>query len=117
MLGYGGHFLTKAQRYSTTFGQLRNARATYRRNEHNHDHHDQDHTDAGTVRAGDHHDDQASTLVVGLLSFAGTGWHTTGDALLANTSAALARARRQTAHEDLAHEIGSAISTAPTLAA
>lgn len=107
MFGYGGHFLTKAQRYSTTFGQLRAARANYRRVEHNHD---QDHTDAATVRAADHHGDQASTLVVGLLSFAGTGWHTTGDALLANTSAALARARRQTAPEELTHEIGSTLT-------
>jgi hypothetical protein len=112
MLGYGGHFLTKAQRYSTPFAQLRNARATYRRNQHNHD---QYHADAGTVRAAEHTDTD-TPLVVGLLTFAGTGWHTTGDALLANTSAALARARRLTAYEDLAHEIGTAITT-QTLAA
>ena len=31
MLGYGGHFLTKSRRYSVTFGQLRQARAEYRR--------------------------------------------------------------------------------------
>jgi hypothetical protein len=31
MLGYGGHFLTKSRRYSVTFGQLRAARADYRR--------------------------------------------------------------------------------------
>jgi hypothetical protein len=31
MLGYGGHFLTKSRRYSVTFGQLRAARAQYRR--------------------------------------------------------------------------------------
>jgi hypothetical protein len=31
MLGYGGHFLTKSRRYSVTFGQLRTARADYRR--------------------------------------------------------------------------------------
>ena len=31
MLGYGGHFLTKSRRYSVTFGQLRSARAEYRR--------------------------------------------------------------------------------------
>ena len=31
MLGYGGHFLTKSRRYSVTFGQLRAARAAYRR--------------------------------------------------------------------------------------
>jgi hypothetical protein len=31
MLGYGGHFLTKSRRYSVTFGQLRAARADFRR--------------------------------------------------------------------------------------
>jgi hypothetical protein len=31
MLGYGGQFLTKSRRYSVTFGQLRAARAEYRR--------------------------------------------------------------------------------------
>lgn len=29
-LGYGGHFLTKSRRYSTTFGALRGARAEWR---------------------------------------------------------------------------------------
>src|SRR5258705_380460 len=46
MLGYGGHFHTKAQRSSPTFAQPRTARATSRRNQHNHD---QYHADAGTV--------------------------------------------------------------------
>jgi hypothetical protein len=108
MLGYGGHFLTKAQRYSVTFAQLRAARTTYRRPEHHHDHHDDYQADAGVIRTTEH--DQQTTLVVGLLTFAGTGWHTTGDALLANTSAAMARARRRLAHEDLAHEIGSTLN-------
>ena len=31
MLGFGGHFLTKARRYSVTFTALRQARVTYRR--------------------------------------------------------------------------------------
>jgi hypothetical protein len=31
MLGFGGHFLTKARRYSMAFGALREARVTYRR--------------------------------------------------------------------------------------
>ena len=31
MLGYGGHFVTKSRAYSVTFGQLRAARAEYRR--------------------------------------------------------------------------------------
>src|SRR5262249_47996064 len=33
MLGFGGHFLTKARRYSVTFTALRQARITYRRHQ------------------------------------------------------------------------------------
>ncbi|MCO6010209.1 hypothetical protein NE236_35125 [Actinoallomurus purpureus] len=33
MLGFGGHFLTKARRYSVTFAALRDARVIYRRTE------------------------------------------------------------------------------------
>ncbi|HEY2948264.1 MAG TPA: hypothetical protein VGJ53_07680 [Micromonosporaceae bacterium] len=44
------------------------------------------------------------------LSYAGVGWHTTGDALLANTAAAMARARQQAAREELAHELGSTVA-------
>ena len=43
-----------------------------------------------------------TTLVVGSWTYAGIGWHTTGDALLANTSAALARERRRAAKDALA---------------
>jgi hypothetical protein len=94
MLGFGGHFSTKSRRYSTTLGQLRQARVDYRR-------------DAIAHRLADelgHTDD--TTLLVGSLAFAGSGWHTTGDALLANTAAAMARERRQTAKEETAHETG-----------
>ncbi|MET8350914.1 replication initiator [Micromonospora sp. NPDC005206] len=101
MLGFGGHFLTKARRYSVTFQLLRDTRVTYRRND------DQDQADEqpGTVRAVDHPDD--TTLIVGTLTFAGVGWHTTGDALLANTAAAMARARQAAGREELAHELGT----------
>ncbi|MFI6782325.1 replication initiator [Micromonospora sp. NPDC050276] len=99
MLGFGGHFLTKARRYSVTFQLLRDTRVTYRRN----DDQDQDVTDP--IRAVDHLDD--TTLIVGTLTFAGVGWHTTGDALLANTAAAMARARHAAGREELAHELGT----------
>ena len=33
MLGFGGHFLTKARYYSVTFGELRAARICYRRSQ------------------------------------------------------------------------------------
>ena len=109
MLGFGGHFLTKARRYSVTFQLLRDARVTYRRSE------DQDQGAGEPIQAVDHLDD--TTLIVGTLTFAGVGWHTTGDALLANTAAALARARQAAAREELAHELGTTpASTVPAAA-
>ncbi|MEV6375463.1 replication initiator [Micromonospora musae] len=101
MLGFGGHFLTKGRRYSVTFQLLRDTRVAYRRHEHDHQGDEQ----PGTMPAVDHLDD--TTLIVGTLTFAGVGWHTTGDALLANTAAALARERRTTGREELAHELAT----------
>jgi hypothetical protein len=111
MLGFGGHFLTKARRYSITFQLLRDTRINYRRHEDQAD----DHPDA--IRVADHLDEDTS-LVIGLLSFAGAGWRTTGDALLANTSADLARHRQTAAREELAHELSTilAVRTAPAAA-
>ncbi|MGC5030165.1 replication initiator [Micromonospora sp. DT229] len=102
MLGFGGHFLTKGRRYSVTFQLLRDTRVSYRR----HEHHDQADEHPGTLRAVDHHDDD-TTLIVGTLTFAGVGWHTTGDALLAATAAAMARERNSAGREELAHESGT----------
>jgi hypothetical protein len=96
MLGFGGHFLTKARRYSIRFQDLREARIIYRRS------HDAG-PDYGPMRTADHADDD-TTLIVGTLSFAGTGWKTSGDALLANTAADQARKRRQAGHDELADE-------------
>ncbi|MGW4499482.1 replication initiator [Micromonospora sp. NPDC004336] len=111
MLGFGGHFLTKGRRYSVTFRLLRDSRVSFRRHE------DQDH--AHPTAGGqpvDHHDDD-TTLIVGTLTFAGVGWHTTGDALLANTAAAMARERRTTGREELAHELSTAsVGTVPAAA-
>ena len=80
MLGFGGHFLTKSRRYSITFRILRDNRVIYRRSVEE----DLD---------GEHQDQ--TTLLVATLRYAGAGWRTTGDALLANTAAALARERRR----------------------
>jgi hypothetical protein len=102
MLGYGGHFLTKARRYSVTFRLLRETRITFRRTADR----DQAAADLSVIRTADHQAEETS-LIVGALTFAGVGWHTTGDALLANTAAALARSRHDTGREELAHEIGS----------
>jgi len=95
MLGFGGHFLTKARRYSVRFADLRQARITYRRGQDTGPEH-------GPIRTADHTGDEETVLVVGTFSYAGTGWRTTGDALLAQTSAALARERRRLAREEAA---------------
>jgi hypothetical protein len=89
MLGYGGHFSTKSRRYSTTLTALRLARVFWARNNDR-----VDHIAPGT---GD------LTLVVGVLTYAGSGWHTTGDALLANTAAAKAREHRRIVREEMTH--------------
>lgn len=100
MLGVGGHLFTKARRYSVTFAALRAARIDFRRA-------DTTPEPDPAVRTADHTDEE-TTLIVGSFTFAGIGWHNTGDALLANTSAAMARARREAARDALAHETGTA---------
>jgi hypothetical protein len=98
MLGFGGHFLTKTRHYSVTFSELRANRTNWRR------HTEQQYVDAGVHPSHDR--DQADTdetiLVIGHLTYTGTGWHTTGDALLANTAAAQARERQATARQEVA---------------
>ena len=51
MLGFGGHFLTKARRYSVRFRDLREARITYRRGQDTGPEH-------GPIRTADHTDDE-----------------------------------------------------------
>ena len=82
MLGFGGHFLTKSQRHRVTFRLLREARATWQRTVNT----TGPETDAEVP-------EQESVLVVNFLQFVGAGWHTTGDAMLANAAADLARSR------------------------
>ncbi|GAA5000785.1 replication initiator [Actinopolymorpha pittospori] len=87
MLGYGGHFFSKSRRYSTTFKRLRQARIDYRRAHH---------------ESAEHLEENEVLEVIGQLVYAGSGWHTTGDAMLANTAAAMARERRQTGRLEVA---------------
>ena len=108
-LGYGGHFLTKARRGVARFGVLRQRRITYRRAETTR-------PTEPTIRTADHTGEE-TTLAIGVLTYAGSGWHTLGDALLANTSADLARRRRVTGREELAHETGTQQHTPAALAA
>jgi hypothetical protein len=86
MLGFGGQFFSKSKRYSTTFKALRKVRTDWRRRIHR-----QDRVD---TQLAEQHDDD-TTIVINTLTYVGSGWHTTGDALLANTSAAMARERRR----------------------
>jgi hypothetical protein len=92
MLGFGGQFFTKSHRYSTTFKALRAARTAYRRRAI---------TTPAAQLAAEHDND--TTVVINNFAYAGIGWHTTGDALLANTSAALARERRRAAKDARTH--------------
>ena len=62
---------------------VRDTRATYRREEN---------------------DDTPGTVTIGTLTYAGSGWLTEGDALLANTAAAQRRQARRIGREELAHE-------------
>jgi hypothetical protein len=77
MLGFGGHFLTKSRRYSVTFRILRDNRAIWRR----------------TTDADEHA--QETTVLVAALTYAGSGWFSLGDQLLANSAAAQARERQR----------------------
>ncbi len=101
MLGFGGHFLTKARRYSIRFSDLRQARITYRRGQDTG-------PDHGPIRTAEHTDEE-TVLIVGTFTYAGTGWKTSGDALLANTAADQARKRRQAGRDELADEYNSTI--------
>jgi hypothetical protein len=83
MLGFGGHFSTKSRHYSTTLSALRRARVDWRDNRRRH----------RELFAGRDRAVVETTLLVGALAYAGTGWLTNGDALLAATAAAQARER------------------------
>ena len=99
MLGFGGHFLTKARRYSIRFRDLREARITYWRSQDTGPEH-------GPIRTADYADEE-TTLIIGTFTYAGTGWKTSGDALLANTAADQARKRREAGRDQLADEYAS----------
>ncbi|HEX3781927.1 MAG TPA: replication initiator [Pseudonocardiaceae bacterium] len=100
MLGFGGHFSTKSRRYSTTLGALRAARRDWQRTQHT--------TPPATGPVDNEHqaDTDDSIVIISDLVFAGMGWHTTADAVLANSSAARAREKRQVAREEMTALIG-----------
>jgi Replication initiator protein, pSAM2 len=84
MLGYGGHFATKSRRYSTTMRALRAARRNWQRRQH--------------PTGSDHGGKTVVTLTD--LHWAGRGWRTSGDALLALSAAARARDHRRIGREE-----------------
>lgn len=94
MLGFGGHFSTKSRRYSTTLTALRAVRRAYQRGEPPPEH-------PGTQQPATHDADSDEAVVTLTWLFDGVGWLTIGDAALANTAAAKARERRQTAKEEI----------------
>jgi len=87
MLGYRGHFATKSRHYSTTMRALRSARADWKRRQHFQAHHLELSAATAAVATG--------------LAYAGRGWRTTGDALLALSAAARAREHQRIAREEL----------------
>jgi hypothetical protein len=87
MLGFRGHVFSKSRRFSTTFGALRQARADYRR-----------HLDRQARGLPDDQDDE-TTLLIGEWSFAGVGYETNGDAMLAASIAARSREHRDDARD------------------
>jgi hypothetical protein len=93
-LGYGGHFFTKSRRYTGTFTRERQRRIAWRRTRAAASRLQR----AGAVDLVDQHTAE-TTDVLAELTFVGIGWHTTADAVLANTAAAMAREKRQTARD------------------
>jgi hypothetical protein len=86
MLGYRGHFATKSRRYSTTMRALRAARRDWHRRQ-------QPNASGHGERTAIGHTN---------LAWAGRGWRTSGDALLALSAAARAREHRRVALEESA---------------
>jgi excisionase family DNA binding protein len=75
MLGYRGHFLTKSQRYSTTFTRLRHDRITYRRAQRHPD---------GDKDPWSRDLDERTVQVISAWHYAGTGHATAAERQLAS---------------------------------
>ncbi|MGA5106903.1 replication initiator protein RepSA [Streptomyces cellulosae] len=98
MLGFRGHFSTKSRRYSTTLGDLRQARADYRAA--------QEHAALGLDDA-----EPDTVLVLADWQYAGHG-HTPGESALAATIARDLQLNRETAREALQDLLASEGDTA-----
>jgi len=94
-LGFGGHFLTKSRRYSTTMGALRMVRRDHARR--------QLLGEAGLVLdAWGRPESDALVEVVKTWQYVGWGYLSHGEAWLAATAAARGREQRELAREKLA---------------
>ena len=96
MLGYRGHWSTKSRRYSTTMTAIRQERAHHGAEKH------------GQIAYLEQHDptNHLATVVLGQWRYAGSGYRTAGDALLAGSAAAAAREYRQVLREELSTNVG-----------
>jgi hypothetical protein len=85
MLGFPGHFATKSRAFSATLGAIRAERRAFRLRE-------SAATETGPAGSGlSGEAAEETTLVVGSWTFAGMGYRTAGDAVLAASAAARAR--------------------------
>jgi hypothetical protein len=84
-LGFGGHFLTKSRRYSTTFGILRAARAAWQQQKNDHK------TEPASTT------DTDAQVILGHWSFVGVGWTRPLDAAFAKAVRSEAEVARQEA--------------------
>ncbi|MFC7596296.1 replication initiator [Terrabacter sp. GCM10028922] len=91
MLGFRGHFSTKSRRYSVTLGRLRRARRRWQAIAADAARTGQPIDTADLERRLMADDEEETTLVIGDWSYLGTGWHSTGEAALADAAAARAR--------------------------
>jgi hypothetical protein len=103
-LGFGGHFLTKSRRYSTTFGALRRVRQDFARKRHR--------REAGELDgelAEDWGPPEDDDQVVRLAEwrYLGWGYRTRGEAYLAASVAARAQKERRVAKEELTSWVAS----------
>ncbi|MFJ9517824.1 replication initiator protein RepSA [Kitasatospora sp. NPDC101801] len=87
MLGFRGHFSTKARTYGTTLGALRQVRADFRARQDRQEH-------------GQEGGTEGATYVVSHWRFAGVG-HTPGESLIAAQVASDKRTNRETARQEL----------------
>ena len=91
MLGFRGHFASKSRRYSTTMGRLRSARRRFERAKAFSPDGVVDVEALDLAPA-----DDETTLVINDWRFAGIGWITEGDAVLAAEASSVAREHART---------------------